>query len=292
MVHDEGPRYGSARIILNVFLCITFFVFSFSAVLLSVIRTSTSDEAIIETISEIDVVMAMEEYQITDMILASIPPEIVEAYDIRHSSLERLLEHPSVKDFTSNRLTEYISALERGDSNFTISKRDIIRFLERNESVIQNEIGYKLTGTDYQEIENYFDESEFLHDISVESILSNANTSPELFKSALSSITFIVLLVLCAGALFALIYLNRKYLRLAFLAIGVTSCAVDLIYTILGLSLSSIVITVAGGAIKQSLMSSMLTYAMSTSLVYGLIILATGVVLMVIYVLIKKTAKT
>jgi len=289
---DERKQgHGPARVFMSVLLCIILFAFSFSALLHNLIRMSISDEAITETVSEIDIVTLMEEYEITEMIYASIPSEIVEAYDIRQSSLERLLEHPAVKEFASDKFSEYMSALAQGDSNFTLSKRDIIRFLEKNESIIQNETGYKLTSADYQKLDNYLSDSELLHEISINSILSTANTDPGLIKWALSTFAFIVLLILCAVTLFALIYLNRKHVRLAFLSIGITSCCLGLIYTILGLSLSNIILTAAGGSIKHSLINSILSYTMNTSLTYGLIILAIGLVLTGISVLLKKTAK-
>jgi hypothetical protein len=283
--HREEHRYGAGKAFLNVFLCIVFFIIFSSALLLNLVMVSTSDEAILETVLEIDAAVLIEELEITDIILASINSEILEAHDIQQSSLERLLEHPSVKEFLSDSLSEYFSALSQGDSDFTLSEKDIIRFLENNESEIQNAIGYRLTETDYQNIEAYLGENEFLKDMSVESILPGADINPDLFKWALSTNTFVLLLILCAGVLLSLFILNRKHLHITFLSIGVTLCVLGLVYTILGLLLPSIILTVTEGIIKLGLARSILSYALSSSLSYGLIILAIGIMFTGVYVL-------
>ena len=215
-VCEKKHKYGVLRAFATIILCFFLFIFSCAAVLLAVVKNFVREDIISNTVSEINIVMVMDEYGFTERIIDNINSEIVETYNIRKTSVEKFLERDAVKTFISEKLSGYIEAFAQGDVSYTLSGRDISRFLERNESAIFRDIGYAPTKEDYQKIEDYLEDSGFLSEISVDSVLSGADVKIELFEWLLSPITLIAIAVLCAVILLGIYSLNKKYIRFAF----------------------------------------------------------------------------
>ena len=289
-VLDKQKR-SLGLVLASTALCVFLFIFSIISLVLVVIRVSVSEQSIIETVSELNIDVLMNRFDIYGIIEEHAGREVLDDYGLSQGTIERLLELRFVQDYVSETVSGYIEAFARGDTAHNISKSSLLRLLERNATQIERVTGHRITEMDIRDIEDYLDESGILKETSIDSIIGNASISPSLFQWPLSQFTLVVSFLLCALIMAGLFLINRMYLRLAFRDAGITIGAAGLLLFVLGLLLYILINSFAGNAIGQVLIRNFFAKFRNTMLISGLFALLAGLLLFAVNTLIAFISK-
>jgi len=259
-----------------------------------------------------------DEEAIINWVYDSINQEYIDEYDIKKENVKNIYSKSGVEDFLKGKVTGYIDQVISGGEADPIKSKEIVGFIEENKDIIYEEIGYNLEPEDYDSILQFLDENEFLDDLNnfnindlsglinfsgftLDSIGGIAGKIIDFiinrFDFVFSSYIIYAVIILTTAQLFILLILilvNKKNLRSVFICCGVTYCICGLAYTAGGISLyivseriMSAIYQYAG--FLSSSIENILNRFNSSVLSSGLITASGGVLLIAIYIIIRKT---
>lgn len=158
-LHKKVEKSSIGTRILSIFLCILFFIFSVTAVLVGISRCVLEEEKIRDLCSEIDVVQVNVNYNnqnigIAEFILEVASDEIISKYNLTESRVNEIIDNDIIKDHFENILVDYIGFIAFGKESEHLSASGIIEIIQDCSQIIYDETGYIFTENDYQELEN------------------------------------------------------------------------------------------------------------------------------------------
>lgn len=234
--------------VLSVILSILIFFTASSAIALSLLRNTFSEDNISDwveeiDIGEIDVSMFSSKYDTMSELLRDFFISQDSWGGLGKRKVELLLEKESVKDFIADTLVEYSEFIFEGKSGKGITTDVIINFIQENENAFLTTLDPRLNGIplsfNYSDIEGMLDKN--MGDaLSLRAIKNNNRTAVSLVQFLASSTFNIILWVLCAVFIGLLALLNLKRIQRIFNYVGIPMLILGVILAALYVALSII----------------------------------------------------
>lgn len=249
--YENAP--GGAKTALSVFLCVLFFLSTFSATLVGAIRLTYRDEniaAMMDSYDAAELTMPVggsgKTVSLATYIEDVCEVDFEEVYGITADDLEKVLNAQFTRDFLTQTITGYTSYLLSDGRQHPLTQDGVIAFFEENQSEIYDISGYSftygkntkdpnsVTNVERNQVE---DSGISLGAEDVKSAFDSLGTQKITWRwierqtgidiaRVKTELSWYVLLGLCVFSvlLLAIIFLvNRKTLRHAFTFSGVTS---------------------------------------------------------------------
>lgn len=216
--------------------CILIFFVLATGTVIFTVRGSTTEDAVSAVVNEISIadirVGSMMNADDSDLTLAeyihdSLDEELVSRYNLSEGNIEELLEEEEIKDFLSEKLSEYCDYIYSGGSEPKVTAKEIVKLLEKNEKTIYRITGYQLGENDYEEIRETLGDGQL-------GMLDMSNVSEEygsvltMLKIGLSYWLLAVLAVIAVLLCVLVFMLYRRRIVNAFLAVGAALLAAGL----------------------------------------------------------------
>lgn len=304
-----GRGNGVLKAIISVVLSILIFVFILATQMVLIVRGTFNQEniktSIEETnISEIKVPKSIIESthlkdleldndkNVSEYIVSIMDPQIVDQYDITESKIEKLLDESFIKNFLSDKITDYTDDVFKKTDMGQVTKKEIIKFIEDNSDKIEKTIDYRVSDEDIEKISTFFDENNVMEKISISYIREEQPKLMDAVKFSFSYLVVGLLIILTLLAAFAIFMVNKKKLDSVFYYLGSTaicSGSVVIILGILSYASSKIIKSVIGEF--YAIVKPLTEIIFSQLILTGLITLGVGFVLIVTSVLISKFTK-
>lgn len=237
----------------------------------------------------VDTSKVEDDATVTELVLDLIPQENKDKYGITEESIEKVLSDPNVKNFISDKLSDYVDSFGT-DTSVGVSKDEILELVKSSKDEIQEATGYTIKDSDLDFIEEKLDEVE----IESYELPRVQNEIPDGLRFLTEGITgWGKWAVLGLTGLFALLILlcNINQIRFGFRALslimiidGFLLCAAALVSKI-GFSAADFGVDIDRNLIKPVENSFMMNLLKTSA-----IVLAAGVVLMIIVVIWKNIA--
>ena len=237
----------------------------------------------------VDTSKVEDDATVTELVLDLIPQENKDKYGITEESIEKVLSDPNVKNFISDKLSDYVDSFGT-DISVGVSKDEILELVKSSKDEIQEATGYTIKDSDLDFIEEKLDEVE----IESYELPRVQNEIPDGLRFLTEGITgWGKWAVLGLTGLFALLILlcNINQIRFGFRALslimiidGFLLCAAALVSKI-GFSAADFGVDIDRNLIKPVENSFMMNLLKTSA-----IVLAAGVVLMIIVVIWKNIA--
>lgn len=148
------------------FISILIFCGILMGTLIFAVRSATTEEAISSLVYEIDIAnirvgdmlnASDSDMTLSEYIYEGSNPDLLKEYSISESDIEEILEDGDLKDFLSEKLSEYSNYIYLGGTAPKVTAREIIKLLEKNEKTFYRITGYQLGEEDYQKIRETLD---------------------------------------------------------------------------------------------------------------------------------------
>lgn len=220
-------------------------------------------------------------------------PELLEEYSISESDIEELMEDDDLKDFLSEKLSEYCDYIYSGGTAPRVTVREIIRLLEKNEKNFYKITGYQLSDEDYQQIKETLDRGK-LDFLDMSLLKEQYGMTLNVLSIGLSYV-FLIILAVMELLLCVLLYaLHREQMGDVFLCLGIIFMAAGFIMAASCLF---------SGALKRALSAAFIfpsavfkpivSHILEKMLQSAVAALIVGVIILIIYfVLYKRQQKT
>ena len=290
----NSPRTAGA-----VVLCVLIFLCSFLSIVLLNVQSLTSQDILEQSLEEMVLNLDLTRIQASDVLSNAEPgtsvaeliaQEIEKSYvvevDVDEDDVQEFLEESSFLPFIAEKISEYADDIRNDRRGTGITERELENLLWENEDEIEDLVGMPLTQTDVDNVVAKADTQGLMKSLRAKTLKNDIPVAYSALQIALSEITVIVLVVLMI--LMALL-VAKIYKWNIFQACG----SVGTVLTVSG----GIFVALTLIALVMNLVwSSIISYALQTVLVKGLmasgITCAIGVVLLVVDLVSKKSLKT
>jgi len=195
---------------------------------------------------------------------------------VNPSSINNLLTHIPIAEFTESILGRYASAISYG-INTSITATEIINFIRENEHIIYRETGFQLQPADYQGIEDFLHDMEIGEITRLDTMLGNVDISIPAISNIYTPIVIVLLggiKLLSVGIFFAL----KRQLRKTLMCDAATICISGIIFAVLSRFVGNIVASFIPSAIDQTIIDALLSGVRSTGMTVGIVAAVIGIV--------------
>lgn len=284
------------------FISILIFCGILMGTLIFAVRSATTDEAIRSLVYEIDIAnirvgdmlnASDSDMTLSEYIYEGSNPDLLKEYSISESDIEEILEDDDLKDFLSEKLSEYSDYIYSGGTAPKVTAREIIKLLEKNEKTFYRITGYQLGEEDYRKIRETLDGGELdLLDMSL--LEEQYGTTFKTLNIGLSY-SFLMLLTVIELLLCILLYvLYREQIADAFLYLGITFIAAGFVMAASGLFSGEVKRTLnAAFTFPDEVFKPIVSHMLEKVVQSAAVALIVGGILLTIYiVLYKRQQKT
>jgi hypothetical protein len=260
-------------------------LFAFSAAAAALLIVNPSNIA--AAIPQVDAVWILDELDLRGELERELRRTHLNRADV--SDLNRFLNRRNVSDEIEKILDGYFTAIIENDLNYYISAREIMNSLRAISSDIHEEFNYRLTSADFDSLGRTLDNNVNLRDYSAGNLMEDAGIDFAIPFILLSVYPAIILLVLCFAVLFNLFLVNRKRIRGFFLCFGISGMALGLVYLAAGLIFGPLARLFAADFVHM--VSRVAAGFIPPVILAGLTCLGAGIILAVVYFIIRKIRK-
>ncbi len=265
--------------LLSVLCCILIFVMALSAITLASLRESLEEEKIESLIDNIDIDEVVKHVDVNEFVRS----------DITSKEIAKIYKKGNFDKFVKSTLEDYAEYILGGDTPDGVSGEDVVSLVQDNHYLIAEVSGYELTKRDYEGIQNYFDENGE-DDLG---FLSSEVRTDGILKTVrvLGSVHILIALIVIA-LLFAVLLLKIRKSYDITIWTGITLIISAVLFGVFG-AIRPIVLGILSGC-EDIVIEGVRLYMsniLSTVLKNTVITILVGVILICVYVLIKKFKK-
>ena len=218
---------------------------------------------------------------LAEWIFNEMDDRIIARYSITRRSIENFFDRLPLGEFIEGILIRYAEGLLQGNTNTNITTREILNFVERNEHIFYREIGYRLSSSDYDEIERFLLDIDINNVSSLDTLLGEADMSAPVFRWGLSWLTLVLLAVIIIGLSAAIFFIYKKRVRPTLMCDGTALTVSGLFFTVLSVVANWFVAGVVPVEMDRLLVDVLLSGLQGIGMTIGAAAAVVGVVMVI-----------
>lgn len=268
--------------ILSILICVFFFIFSTSALLVGVARTVLNEDSVKNICSDIELTEIKVEYDgesvyLSDFIMEIVSDKVIEKYGITTTKVDEVLSDKTIKGYIEDVVADYVGYIAFNEDPKNLNASSIIDMVEESSDIIYEETGFMFAESDYQDLEDELKHGNmtFLVESGVEDALG---FDPAIIQAVLSVPTMIILIALSVVMLILMLLCNNWRVKYLCAYAGMT-----MVITGSVLLLSSAGIFVVSLISDIYLLNTLLQSIVLYVLLFGLSVFAVGLVMFILY---------